>query len=116
VTSEGNSTLTLHLATAGVRPGGRPLAAREPNRTNAPFGLPGPAAADLKHREAYLIERPQYVLSYKVGDEAERQVYIVGKTPDDPEAVGEAKPTPRVLPDTRTVNNPPGMSVTPSGV
>jgi endonuclease G len=41
-----------------------PLAAqeaREPNR-NVRFGLPAPA--DQKDREAYLIERPQYVLSY----------------------------------------------------
>src|SRR4051812_14805821 len=34
--------------------------AREPNR-NVRFGLPAAAATD---REAYLIERPQYVLSY----------------------------------------------------
>jgi endonuclease G len=31
---------------------------------NARFGLPGPAKADPGEREAYLIERPQYVLSY----------------------------------------------------
>ena len=41
-----------------------PLAAqqevKEPNR-NARFGLPGPASTD---REAYLIDRPQDVLSY----------------------------------------------------
>src|SRR5436190_23461478 len=40
-----------------------PLAAQEANR-NARFGLPGPAKADPKQRDAYLIERPQYVLSY----------------------------------------------------
>jgi endonuclease G len=40
-----------------------PLAAQEPNR-NIRFGLPGPAKADPKEREAYLIARPQYVLSY----------------------------------------------------
>jgi endonuclease G len=47
---------TLPLAAA-------PLAAQELNR-NAALGLPHPAGADLKHRDAYLIERPQYVLSY----------------------------------------------------
>ncbi len=40
-----------------------PLAAQEPNR-NVPFGLPGPAKPDPSSREAYLIARPQYVLSY----------------------------------------------------
>jgi endonuclease G len=40
-----------------------PLAAQESNR-NVPFGLPGPAKADPSSREAYLIARPQYVLSY----------------------------------------------------
>jgi endonuclease G len=40
-----------------------PLAAREPksHNRNVRFGLPAPASTD---REAYLIERPQYVLSY----------------------------------------------------
>ena len=37
--------------------------AEEPNR-NVRFGLPSPAKADPKQREDYLIERPQYVLSY----------------------------------------------------
>jgi endonuclease G len=40
-----------------------PLAAQEPNR-NVPFGLPGPAKPDPSSRDAYLIARPQYVLSY----------------------------------------------------
>ena len=31
---------------------------------NVRFGLPSPAKADPKQREDYLIERPQYVLSY----------------------------------------------------
>jgi endonuclease G len=41
-----------------------PLAAQQPAAPNANvrFGLP--AAADQKDRDAYLIERPQYVLSY----------------------------------------------------
>jgi endonuclease G len=39
------------------------VGAQEPNR-NAPFGVPHPAAANLKNRDAYLIARPQYVLSY----------------------------------------------------
>ena len=40
-----------------------PLAAQESNR-NVRFGQPGDATADPKQRENYLIERPQYVLSY----------------------------------------------------
>jgi len=31
---------------------------------NIRFGMPAPASADPKNREAFLIERPQYVLSY----------------------------------------------------
>jgi hypothetical protein len=82
-----------------------PGAGQEPN-PNIRFGLPAPAKPDLESREAFLIARPQYVLSYnaqtrtpkfdrlrkalqeqlsgvkvfKVGDEAKRNVYIVGKT------------------------------------
>ncbi len=46
-----------------------PLAAREPARPpkpnpNAPFGFPAPAEAEPSARENYLIDRPQYVLSY----------------------------------------------------
>src|SRR5262249_38244632 len=37
--------------------------AEEPNR-NVRFGLPSPAKTDSAQREDYLIERPQYVLSY----------------------------------------------------
>src|SRR5262249_47894284 len=37
--------------------------ADEPNR-NVRFGMPSAAKADSKEREDYLIERPQYVLSY----------------------------------------------------
>src|SRR5262249_43043635 len=40
-----------------------PLAAQEANR-NVRFGLPAPANADPESKEAYLIERPQYVLSF----------------------------------------------------
>jgi endonuclease G, mitochondrial len=40
-----------------------PLAAQETNR-NTRFGLPGPAKPEPASREAYLITRPQYVLSY----------------------------------------------------
>jgi hypothetical protein len=39
-----------------------PLAAREANR-NVRFGLPVPAKAEPPSREAFLIARPQYVLS-----------------------------------------------------
>jgi hypothetical protein len=37
--------------------------AQEPN-PNIRFGLPAPAKADPESREAFLIARPQYVLSY----------------------------------------------------
>jgi endonuclease G len=40
-----------------------PAVAQGANR-NVRFGLPSPAKADPKQREDYLIERPQYVLSY----------------------------------------------------
>src|SRR4051794_7915258 len=40
-----------------------PLAAQEPS-PNVRFGLPSPAKADTKQREDYLLERPQYSLSY----------------------------------------------------
>jgi endonuclease G len=40
-----------------------PLAAQEANR-NVRFGLPGPARPEPSSREAFLIARPQYVLSY----------------------------------------------------
>jgi endonuclease G len=40
-----------------------PLAAAEPS-PNVRFGMPSPARADPKQREDYLIERPQYTLSY----------------------------------------------------
>lgn len=36
----------------------------EPVNRNVRFGMPSPAKADIKQREDYLIERPQYVLSY----------------------------------------------------
>jgi hypothetical protein len=38
------------------------LAAQEANR-NVRFGLPGPAKAEPSSREAFLVARPQYVLS-----------------------------------------------------
>src|SRR5438132_287378 len=40
-----------------------PPAGQEP-RPNLRFGMPSPAKADPKQREDYLIERPQYALSY----------------------------------------------------
>jgi hypothetical protein len=39
------------------------LAGQEPPSRNVRFGLPSAAKADAR-REVYLIERPQYVLSY----------------------------------------------------
>jgi endonuclease G len=48
----------LLLAAAAVAdPGGRP-------NPNVRFGMPAPAKADPGDREAYLVERPQYTLSY----------------------------------------------------
>jgi endonuclease G len=42
-----------------------PLTAQEPApNPNVRFGLPSPAKADPQQREDYLIERPQYTLSY----------------------------------------------------
>jgi endonuclease G len=40
-----------------------PVAAGEPS-PNVRFGLPSPAKADPKQREDFLVERPQYALSY----------------------------------------------------
>ncbi len=40
-----------------------PLFAQEPS-PNVRFGLPSPARADPKQREDYLLERPQYSMSY----------------------------------------------------
>jgi endonuclease G, mitochondrial len=34
------------------------------SNSNAPIGLPGPAEADPAAREHYLIDRPEYILSY----------------------------------------------------
>src|SRR5205823_13413840 len=42
-----------------------PPAAQQPAvNPNVRFGMPAPAKADPESREAYLIDRPQYVLSY----------------------------------------------------
>jgi endonuclease G len=41
-----------------------PLAAQQAANPNLRFGMPAPATAETSNREAYLIERPQYVLSY----------------------------------------------------
>ncbi|HZZ80646.1 MAG TPA: hypothetical protein VFE62_19240 [Gemmataceae bacterium] len=41
-----------------------PLAAQDTTNPNIRFGMPSPAKADSNHREAYLVARPQYVLSY----------------------------------------------------
>src|ERR1700674_5420369 len=41
-----------------------PLAATAEPSPNVRFGLPSPAKADSKDREDYLLERPQYSLSY----------------------------------------------------
>ena len=49
------------LAPAGGQP---PKADAPPKNRNARWGLPGPAKADPQSKEAYLIDRPQYVMSY----------------------------------------------------
>ena len=41
-----------------------PAAQAPAENPNIRFGLPAPAKADPASREAYLIARPQYVLSY----------------------------------------------------
>src|SRR5262249_27313216 len=62
-------SLLAFLLLAGCSPSNAPLARTNPlpdeestGNPNVPFGMP--AAADLKSRDAFLIERPQYVLSY----------------------------------------------------
>jgi len=59
----GMPLLALVLAAGCAPPGAPPSQGQEPDR-NVRFGLPSPAKADPAQREDYLIERPQYVLSY----------------------------------------------------
>jgi hypothetical protein len=52
-------------ALLALLPAASPPAAQEPGiNPNARFGMPAPAKASPESREAYLIERTQYVLSY----------------------------------------------------
>jgi hypothetical protein len=66
------------------------LAAQQPSR-NVRLGLPSPAKADPAAREDYLIERPQYVLSYNAGIrsrvEGDKRTgrYRAGKIPPSPD-------------------------------
>ena len=57
------SLLLLALVLAAV-PGGAQPAAKPPANRNVRFGMPGEAKADPDSKDAYLIDRPQYVLSY----------------------------------------------------
>ncbi len=56
----------LFLLPAGCQDGQPRKQAQEeaPANPNIRFGMPARATADPRNREAYLIERPQYVLSY----------------------------------------------------
>jgi endonuclease G len=58
-----NPTRLLALPVLALFLAAAPLAAQQPDR-NVRFGMPSPAKADPRQREDYLIERPQYVLSY----------------------------------------------------
>ncbi|MBX9581731.1 MAG: DNA/RNA non-specific endonuclease [Gemmataceae bacterium] len=51
-------------AAAAVAPAQPPKADAPPKNRNARWGLPGPAKADPQSKDSYLIDRPQYVLSY----------------------------------------------------
>jgi endonuclease G len=55
--------LLVALGTA-LPPGGAQQPAKPPTNRNVRFGMPGEAKADPDSRDAYLIDRPQYVLSY----------------------------------------------------
>ena len=46
----------------------------DPVKVNIRFGMPAPAKADPGSREAYLISRPQYVLSYNAKTRTPNQV------------------------------------------
>jgi endonuclease G len=52
--------LPLNSSAAAQGPAGKDTL----KNPNVRFGLPAPAEANLKSRDAYLIDRPQYVLSY----------------------------------------------------
>jgi len=54
--------LALPLACQEVKP--QELQSEPSGNRNIRFGMPGPASKDPKDREAFLIEREQYVLSY----------------------------------------------------
>src|SRR5688572_27282421 len=64
--------LALVLAAAVVlealrrreEPAGPPPDVTLPANRNIRFGMPGPASTDPANREGFLVERPQYVLSY----------------------------------------------------
>jgi endonuclease G len=62
--------LTVFVAACAAHPGdpaagkSNPTSPAATGDRNTRFGLPAPAAADPGSREAYLISRPQYTLSY----------------------------------------------------
>jgi endonuclease G len=61
----GPSEVQRDTATVEPRPGPEPHAGdAAPANPNVRFGQPAPAKADPESRQAYLLDRPQYVLSY----------------------------------------------------
>ena len=52
------------VAAAALAPAQPPKPDAPPKNRNARWGLPGPAKADPQSKDTYLIDRPQYVLSY----------------------------------------------------
>jgi hypothetical protein len=76
-----------------------PASAQGPNR-NVRFGMPGPAKADPESREAYLIARDQYVLSYNAKTKTPNWVcWVRHEVADVTVLRSEDRPTaPAVLP------------------
>src|SRR4051794_4284953 len=48
----------------GDAPAHQPAPGKIAGSLHVPFGMPAPAKTDTESREAFLIERPQYTLSY----------------------------------------------------
>jgi hypothetical protein len=72
---------------ASPGPGPAPAAQAELPDPNVRFGMPAPAAADPDNREAYLITRKQYALSYN--DKTHNPNWVAWRlTQDD---IGKAK-------------------------
>lgn len=54
----------VFVAAAALAPAQPPKPDAPPKNRNARWGLPGPAKADPQNKDSYLIDRPQYVMSY----------------------------------------------------